>query len=69
VLEKRGIIRSATSRLKVIGGGELATAISVRAHGFSKSAKQKIEAAGGKVDVIVIPRRPKRLKKKAERKS
>ena len=43
-LEKRG--------LKVLGDGEVTRAFTVRAHRFSKSAVQKIEAAGGKAEVI-----------------
>jgi large subunit ribosomal protein L15 len=38
--------------LKVLGSGELTRAITVQAHLFSASAKQKIEAAGGKAEVI-----------------
>ncbi|MBI3683498.1 MAG: mitochondrial large ribosomal subunit protein uL15m, partial [Acidobacteria bacterium] len=37
--------------LKVLGGGELRRRISVKAHLFSGSAKQKIEAAGGTVEL------------------
>ncbi|NTW49595.1 MAG: mitochondrial large ribosomal subunit protein uL15m, partial [Chlorobiales bacterium] len=38
-------------RLKVLGEGELSLALTVTAHAFSKSAKEKIEKAGGKVVV------------------
>jgi large subunit ribosomal protein L15 len=38
--------------VKVLGNGELKTAITVHAHKFSKSAQEKIEKAGGKVVVI-----------------
>jgi len=64
VLEAGGLIRDAKARLKVLGNGELTRAINVRAHAFSASARQKIEAAGGTAEVIVVPRRPKRFKKK-----
>ena len=47
-----GIIKKIGEGLKVLGSGELTRAITVRAHLFSASAKQKIEAAGGKVEVI-----------------
>jgi large subunit ribosomal protein L15 len=67
VLHRQGLIRNPESRLKIIGNGELAEAVTVRAHGFSDSAKQKIEAAGGKAEVIVVPKRPRRLPKKSER--
>jgi len=36
---------------KVLGGGELVRALSVTAHAFSKSAREKIEKAGGKAEV------------------
>lgn len=38
--------------VKVLGRGELKTKLTVRAHGFSTSAKEKIEAAGGSTEVI-----------------
>jgi large subunit ribosomal protein L15 len=37
--------------VKVLGGGEVAKALSVTAHAFSKSAREKIEKAGGKAEV------------------
>jgi len=68
LLAEKGLIVDAKSRIKVLGEGDLAEAVTVRAHGFSAAAKQKIEAAGGTVELIVLPRRPKRYKKKSERK-
>jgi large subunit ribosomal protein L15 len=47
-----GIIKKLGDGLKVLGSGELTRAITVQAHLFSASAKKKIEAAGGKVEVI-----------------
>ncbi len=47
--------------VKVLGRGELATSLTVKAHAFSASAKQAIEAAGGSVEVVPAPwgdRRP-----------
>ena len=38
--------------VKVLGRGELDRALTVRAHAFSASARQKIEQAGGTVEVI-----------------
>jgi len=38
--------------VKILGNGEIAKAVKVRAHGFSASAKQKIEAAGGSCERI-----------------
>jgi large subunit ribosomal protein L15 len=47
-----GIIKKLGDGLKVLGSGELTRAITVQAHLFSASAKQKIEQAGGKAEVI-----------------
>jgi large subunit ribosomal protein L15 len=40
------------SKIKVLGRGEIAKALTVRAHAFSRSAREKIEAAGGSVEVL-----------------
>lgn len=40
-------------QVKVLGGGDLAHALTVKAHAFSKSARARIEAAGGRAEVIV----------------
>ena len=47
-----GIIKKLGDGLKVLGTGEITRAITVQAHLFSASAKQKIEQAGGKAEVI-----------------
>lgn len=39
-------------RIKVLGDGEVAAALTVRAHAFSASARRKIEAAGGKWEIV-----------------
>ncbi len=43
--------------LKILGDGELSRKITISAHRFSKSAKEKIEAAGGKAVLIETPSR------------
>jgi large subunit ribosomal protein L15 len=40
------------SRIKVLGRGELGKALSVKAHAFSRSAREKIEAAGGTAELV-----------------
>ena len=45
-------LSSSSSRVKVLGDGELKSAISVSAHAFSKSAAEAIEKAGGKVNIL-----------------
>lgn len=52
LLLKEGIISNLKDGLKVLGNGEIKRAITIRAHAFSKSAIKKIEAAGGKAEVI-----------------
>ncbi len=51
-LRKAGVVSSKKTLVKVLGQGELKGAITVRAHRFSKSAREKIEKAGGKVEVL-----------------
>ena len=51
LMEKR-IVRKAMDGLKVLGNGELSKKITVKAAVFSATAKEKIEAAGGKTEVI-----------------
>ena len=51
-LVEAGIIKKVNDGLRVLGNGELEKALTVRANGFTKAAVAKIEAAGGKVEVI-----------------
>lgn len=52
VMRKAGVVRTKNSLVKVLGSGELSSALTVHAHKFSKSAQEKIEKAGGKVQVL-----------------
>lgn len=52
LLFEMGIIKKQLSGIKVLGNGELTKKLTVRAHKFSSIAKEKIEAAGGKAEVI-----------------
>ena len=55
-LVERGLIRkSLLKSVVILGQGELKKSLTVNAHRFSKSAKQKIEAAGGKAEIIATP--------------
>lgn len=49
VMKKAGILRHKAKLVKVLGHGEITRAVTVTADKFSASARQKIEAAGGKV--------------------
>ena len=51
-LVQRGTVHKLYDGLKVLGDGELSVALTVRAHKFSKSARAKIEAAGGTAEII-----------------
>ena len=51
-LMQSGVIKKANDGLKVLGRGEITKKITVKASIFSAAAKAKIEAAGGKVEVI-----------------
>jgi large subunit ribosomal protein L15 len=51
VLKKAGVIKT-KHPVKILGDGELKSAITVHAHKFSKSAQEKITAAGGKFEVL-----------------
>ena len=68
VLVLAGLVHK-DSRLKVLGGGEITRAITLRCDGVSAGARQKIEAAGGKVEIVPKPTRPKRYAKKAREKT
>ncbi len=52
VLMASGLIRRAAKSVKILGQGEIKASLRVRAHQFSKSARGKIEAAGGQAMVI-----------------
>jgi len=51
LLRERGVI-GRSGRVKVLGRGEIAKALTVRAHKFSGRAAEKIAAAGGKAEVL-----------------
>src|SRR5256886_15298431 len=51
ILRKAGVI-STKRRVKILGDGELKSAIRVQAHKFSKSAQEKITKAGGKFEIL-----------------
>ena len=52
VLLERGLIGHAKRPVKVLGSGELTRKVTVSAHAFSKSAREKIEGAGGSIQEL-----------------
>ena len=51
-LKAVGVVRRKDTLVKILGDGEIGRAVTVWAHAFSKTAKEKIEAAGGSVEVL-----------------
>ena len=51
-LVARGLVRKRRAPVKILGRGELQVGLTVRAHAFSTSAREKIERAGGQAEVI-----------------
>jgi large subunit ribosomal protein L15 len=51
-LKARGMIASLSKPVKILGVGSVGRAVTVRAHAFSATAREKIEAAGGTVELI-----------------
>lgn len=51
-LLEKGIIKNVRSPIKVLGNGELKKSLTVNLHAFTTSAKEAIEGAGGKAEVI-----------------
>ncbi|MDR2654980.1 MAG: 50S ribosomal protein L15 [Oscillospiraceae bacterium] len=51
-LKEAGLVKKLLDGVKILGKGELSKKLTVQASAFSKSAKEKIEQAGGKAEVI-----------------
>jgi len=57
LLVEHGLVKRANKKVPpivILGDGELSGAITIKAHRFSKSAKQKIEAAGGVAEIVPL---------------
>ncbi|MDR1665361.1 MAG: 50S ribosomal protein L15 [Clostridiales bacterium] len=51
-LKSKGLVSNPRDGVKILGNGDLQKKLTVRVHQFSKTAAEKIEAAGGKAEVI-----------------
>ena len=49
-----GLIRGKNRRIKILGDGSLSKPLTIKAHGFSAKAKEKIAASGGKTELIPV---------------
>jgi large subunit ribosomal protein L15 len=58
ILRDVGLVRTLNKPLKILGDGELSAALFVVADAFTASARAKIEAAGGTVNVLEVPTKP-----------
>ena len=58
LLRQAGLVRSLDKPLKILGGGDVARPLFVVADAFTRSAREKIEAAGGSVQILQIPTSP-----------
>jgi large subunit ribosomal protein L15 len=63
-LKEKGLAKKAADGVRILGEGELTKKLDFKAHHFSKSALAKIEAKGGKAEVIPPPKKPVRNKMK-----
>ena len=52
MLIEEGVVKNMRHGIRILGNGELTKKLTVQAMGFSKSAEEKIVAAGGKIEVI-----------------
>ncbi|HHW98041.1 MAG TPA: 50S ribosomal protein L15, partial [Firmicutes bacterium] len=51
-LREAGLVKALKDGVKILGNGELSKSLTVQANAFSKSAEEKITAAGGKAEVV-----------------
>jgi len=65
LLKQRGLIRSTRKDVKILGNGDIATKLTVVAHAVSSTAREKIEGAGGTVQLLREPKQKKGAKKRA----
>jgi large subunit ribosomal protein L15 len=65
-LAEAGLIRNARTEVKILGQGDLSKKLTVSAHAFSATAKEKIEGAGGSVTALKEPKVKRRRKKTAK---
>jgi large subunit ribosomal protein L15 len=51
-LREKGLIKNLRDGVKILGSGELTTALTVKAHAFTAGAREKIEKAGGSCEIV-----------------
>jgi large subunit ribosomal protein L15 len=68
-LKEKGLIRNTRVDVKILGSGDLKKKLTVTAHRFSETARQKIEAAGGSVTALRDETEPVRSRKRRKKKA
>jgi len=66
-LKQAGLAKGQADGIRILGDGDLTKKLTVKAHGFSKSAAEKITAKGGTAEVIPPPKKPVRNKMKPKK--
>jgi len=65
-LVEKGLLKNTKADVKILGTGELTKKLSVTAHAFSATAREKITAAGGSATALKEPKDPRKKKSKAK---
>ena len=65
-LVEKGLLKNTKADVKILGSGDLTKKLSVTAHAFSASAREKITAAGGSATALKEPKDPRKKKGKAK---
>jgi large subunit ribosomal protein L15 len=66
-LVEKGLVKNTRADVKVLGQGELKKKLSVTAHAFSESAREKITAAGGSATALREPADPRKKRKRSKK--
>jgi large subunit ribosomal protein L15 len=66
-LVEKGLVKNTRADVKILGHGELTKTLSVTAHSFSESAREKITAAGGTATALREPADPRKKRKRSKK--
>jgi large subunit ribosomal protein L15 len=67
VLVEKGLVKNTRADVKILGFGDLKKKLSVTAHAFSESAREKITAAGGSATALREPADPRKKRKRSKK--
>ncbi len=51
-LKEAGLVKKGNDRVKILGSGEISHPLFIKAHKVSRTAREKIESAGGKIEIV-----------------